>query len=140
MVQLPKVLHHSQYRVYYEDTDAGGVVYHANYLRFMERARTDWLDSIGLPPKSAYDDSGVVFVVRSAVLDFFAPARLNDWLGVSVELEQLGMASLDISQSIMRNAERISCGRLRIACVDPKTMRVCRVPGELSDRLMKWKT
>ncbi len=105
----------------------------------MERARTDWLDSLGLPPRSLSEQGGVIFVVRSVEMEFLTPARLNDRLRVSVELESLGAASIRLMQRIVRDADQVASGRFRIACLDVADFRICRVPRELSERLAKWK-
>ncbi len=125
------------YRVYFEDTDAGGVVYHANYLRFMERARSDWLASLGCSPKQPTDEWGIVFAVRSASLEFLYPARLGDVLEVTVELVAVRGASLDILQKVFLNEsdEQLVRGELRIACMNAQRFSVCRIPDELRNRL-----
>ena len=119
-------------RIYYEDTDSGGVVYYANYLRFMERARTEWLRNIGGEQDRIARDEGLVFAVRSAQLEYLRPARFNDALYVSVRVAQLGGASLTFEQSVIRadawtdtpaalarHKERLLCtGRIKIVCVD----------------------
>jgi acyl-CoA thioester hydrolase len=91
-------------RVYYEDTDAAGVVYHASYLRFLERARTDWLRSLGFEQDRLMRDEGTVFAVAGLKLDFLRPARFNDRLSTDVALLKLGLASLTLAQSITREA------------------------------------
>lgn len=124
----------SEYRVYYEDTDCGGVVYHANYLRFMERARSDWLRECGFAPSQALD-KGLMFVVKEAQVEFNAPARLNDVLTVSVELADLGAASMVVLQRIHREGEHIASGTFRIACMDAEKFNICRLPDELKRRM-----
>lgn len=89
-------------RVYYEDTDSAGVVYHANYLKFMERARTEWLRSLGIEQDELARDEGVIFAVRSIALDYFKPARFNDLLQISVMITRIGGASISLSQSITK--------------------------------------
>jgi acyl-CoA thioester hydrolase len=91
--------------VYYEDTDAGGVVYHSKYLNFMERARTEWLRSMGFGQKQLADDSGLVFAVTAMDVKFLAPARLDDKLIVSVTLKKMGRASINLAQEIKREAD-----------------------------------
>lgn len=105
-------------RVYYEDTDAGGVVYYANYLRFMERARTEWLRSLGFEQDALSKDEGVVFAVRSAGLEFIKAARFNDLLQVDVIVAATGKASVTFNQKITRGDELICSGEIRLACVD----------------------
>ena len=101
-------------RVYYEDTDAGGIVYYANYLKFMERARTEWLRSIGIDVQTLADQNGSGFVVRSANLAFMRPARLSDALAVSVELKFKGKASVSLVQKVQRSGEILCEGEIRL--------------------------
>ena len=89
-------------RVYYEDTDAGGVVYYANYFRFMERARTEWLRGLGFEQDELARDPGVLFAVRTAKLEFLKPARFNDLLEATVEIRERGRASLTFGQRVQR--------------------------------------
>jgi len=123
-------------RVYYEDTDSSGVVYYANYLRFMERARTEWLRSLGFEQDRLVRDEGMVFVVRSATIEFLRPARFNDLLTVISGLQHRGRASLTFTQSILRqhDASRPCCaGEVKIACVNAVSFR----PQPLPDTLLK---
>ncbi|MEE8482722.1 MAG: tol-pal system-associated acyl-CoA thioesterase, partial [Acidiferrobacterales bacterium] len=105
-------------RVYYEDTDAAGVVYYANYLRFMERARTEWLRSLGFEQDELLRRDGVVFAVRSANLEFIKAARFNDILEVDVVVTTKGKASVTLKQMVMRGDELICSAVVRLACVD----------------------
>ncbi len=124
--------HYSKYRVYFEDTDAGGVVYHANFLKFMERARSDWLASFGCLPQQPADRWGVIFAVRSVTLDIQQPARLGDLLKVSVEPDSIRGASISVSQTIFNEAgDRLVRGTFRIACIDRAKFKVKRIPEEL---------
>ena len=122
-------------RVYYEDTDAGGIVYYANYLRFMERARTEWLRSLGCEQSDLADRHGVVFVVRSAAIDYLKPARFNDILQVSVELIKVGAGHIDVVQHVTRGAELIAEAAVKVACVGLRTMRPVRIPQPLATRI-----
>ena len=122
-------------RVYYEDTDAGGVVYYANYLRFMERARTEWLRSLGYEQSDLAERHGVVFVVRSAAIDYLRPARFNDILQVSVELIKVGAGHIDVVQHVTRDAELIAEAAVKVACVGLRTMRPVRIPQPLATRI-----
>lgn len=126
----------SKFRVYYEDTDAAGVVYHANYLKFMERARTEWLASLGCLPQQPADRWGVIFSVRSATLEFFKPARLGNMLEVSVRVNEIRGASLDIRQTVEADQQMLVSGSFRIACVDAVRMSARRIPKDLVDRLI----
>ena len=102
-------------RVYYEDTDLGGVVYYANYLKFMERARTEWLRALGFEQTALARDHGVVFVVSSLTIDYLKPAAFNDELTVTVELEKLGAGQIVLMQRIARGAEALATASVRIA-------------------------
>ncbi|HET7922423.1 MAG TPA: tol-pal system-associated acyl-CoA thioesterase [Gammaproteobacteria bacterium] len=122
-------------RVYYEDTDAGGVVYHANYLRFMERARTEWLRTLGFEQDVLRSRFGVLFVVTAAEVRFRRAARFNDELDVSVAVAQAGRASLGFEQHI-RQAQRLMCeAEIRVACVDAETFKPRPVPREIAAEL-----
>ena len=120
-------------RVYYEDTDAGGVVYHANYLLFMERARTEWLRVLGFEQDVLRREAGVQFSVRRASIDYVRPARFNDLLTVTVALSGVGGASLELAQAVVRDADGVVCcrGAVQIACVDAETLRPARIPKQL---------
>lgn len=120
-------------RVYYEDTDAGGVVYHANYLLFMERARTEWLRALGFEQDALRREAGVQFSVRRATIDYLRPALFNDLLTVTVALTGHGGASLDLAQELVRDGDGVLCclGRFQVACVDAATLRPARIPKQL---------
>jgi acyl-CoA thioester hydrolase len=120
-------------RVYYEDTDSGGVVYYANYLRFMERARTEWLRHLGYEQDVLARQEGVVFVVRRVELDYRSPARFNEALEVTVELIAKRAASLGFRQEVRRPSDAQVCcrGRVEIACVGAATLRPSRIPARL---------
>src|ERR1700742_3787402 len=98
---MSKVFEHS-FRVYYEDTDTGGIVYYANYLKFAERARTEVLRDLGITQRILMDEEGVAFAVRRCEVDYLVPARLDDELEVRTALRALGAASLDLDQAIYR--------------------------------------
>jgi acyl-CoA thioester hydrolase len=120
-------------RVYYEDTDSGGVVYYANYLKFMERGRSEFLRSFGFEQDQLLAEEGVIFVVRRVEVDFHTPARFNDELQVGVKLMQHRRASMTFLQEIKRdNNEQILCsGEVQIACVDAERFRPCALPQRL---------
>lgn len=126
-----------QVRVYWEDTDAGGIVYHASYLRFMERARTEWLRRLGLQQEVLRTEHGVLFTVTSMQLDYLWPARLDDLLEVSARLTQLGGASMTLQQAVTESAHGRDCLRaaVRIACLDERKWRPARLPAFLRERL-----
>jgi len=119
---------HWPVRVYWEDTDAGGVVYYANYLRFMERARSEWLRAYGFEQDVLRDASGVVFVVRRVEVDYLSPARFNDQIDVSVELQELGRASLSVEQTLTRGATRLVSAQVTLACVDAVRFKPVKIP------------
>lgn len=123
-------------RVYWEDTDAGGVVYHAGYLRFLERARSEWLRARGIDQQRLRDDTGIGFVVRDMQLDFLAPARLDDELEATVALERVRAASMAFVQSIVRrDGTELVRAKVRAACVDLARMRASVIPDELLARI-----
>ena len=118
-------------RVYWEDTDAGGVVYYANYLRFLERARTEWLRAHGFTQSALALDPGVLFSVVEVNIRYLKPARLDDLLLISCEVALDGAASLGFTQRIRRGVENgvlLAQAQVRVACVSATTFRACRVP------------
>jgi acyl-CoA thioester hydrolase len=120
-------------RVYWEDTDAGGVVYHASYVRFLERARSEWLRARGIAQLRVRDELGVLFVVRDMQLEFVAAARLDDELDVTIESFERRSASLSFVQCILRRADRalLTRARVRAACIDAATWQPRRIPDQL---------
>lgn len=117
-------------RVYYEDTDSGGVVYYANYLRFMERARTEWMRDRGFEQDVLRDEHGLLFAVRSAHVDYLLPARFNEQLDVGVEVQDVGRASLTFHQDVVRADDRqlLCTGTVKIACIDAAAFRPKPIP------------
>jgi len=122
-------------RIYYEDTDAGGVVYYANYLKFFERARTEWLRALGVEQRSLQADTGAIFVVAEANIRYLLPARLDDLLTVSVRMVERGQASLQLAQQVWRGDTLLVEGHFRIGCVDAATLRPRRIPAQISTTL-----
>lgn len=122
-------------RIYYEDTDAGGVVYYANYLRYMERARTEWLRALGFEQDQLIAREGVIFAVRSVRLDFLKPARFNDLLEVSLRVASRRGASLTFAQSIRRADVTVCEGEVRVACLDAASFAPRALPTALAQRL-----
>ncbi|MBT8108661.1 MAG: YbgC/FadM family acyl-CoA thioesterase [Gammaproteobacteria bacterium] len=121
-------------RVYYEDTDAQGVVYYANYFRFMERARTEWLRSLGVDMVRLQDEERRIFVVAEVNAKFLAPARLSDELVVTARLADLSRVAFDIEQRIYRNStdgDLLISGIVKAAYLDADTMRPKRVPSSI---------
>lgn len=118
-------------RVYYEDTDHGGVVYHANYLKFMERARSEWLRSFGLEQDQLMAEHGILFAVHQMTLDFKAPALFNQQLNVSVELCDSNRVTLDFHQQVRLNDKVYCQAQVRVVCLDAQTKKPRRMPPTL---------
>lgn len=122
-------------RVYYEDTDAGGVVYHAGYLRYLERARTEWLRELGYSQARLRQEESLLFTVVGMTLDFLKPARLDDLLRVCSSVRLAGGASVEFEQKILRDSERILAATVRVACLDAVSFRPRRLPAMLRGAL-----
>ncbi len=133
-------------RVYWEDTDAGGIVFYANYLKFFERARTEWLRSLGIGQQQLREQTGGMFVVSEARIQYHAPARLDDALLVTAQLTETGRASLTIMHQALLNNEQtgrssaspatlLCAGEVRIGWVDAARMRPARIPPALLEAL-----
>lgn len=121
-----------QVRVYYEDTDSAGLVYHSNYLKFMERARTEWLRRRGQSQSQLQETEGVIFVVRRSNIRFFKPARMDELLAVRARITGGGGASLTFAQSISNEAGDLLCeAEIDIACLDARTFRPRRIPASM---------
>jgi acyl-CoA thioester hydrolase len=123
-------------RVYYEDTDAAGIVYYANYLRFLERGRTEWLRALGFDQGDAMREHGVAFVVRDIRVRFAAPARLDDRLEVSVRVVGTGHSRLVLAQEVcfatgVKEPRQLIEAKVEIACVRIDSMRPVRIPGAI---------
>jgi len=119
-------------RVYYEDTDSGGVVYHSNYLNFMERARTEWLRALGFEQDELLRAHGVIFAVSAANVSFHKPARFNELLAVTVALGRRGAASLTLKQEVRRGDMLLTSAEVRIACLDAKRFLPVAIPAQVS--------
>lgn len=140
-------------RVYYEDTDNGGVVYYANYLKFMERARTEWLRARGVEQDDLAQQEGVIFAVRSAQVDYLKPGRFNQLLSVSVDVVEAGKASLTFVQTVSvakdvaknqttnkgdegeENGVLLCQGRIKIACLDANSFRPRAIPAPIQQEI-----
>ena len=127
-------------RVYWEDTDAGGVVFYANYLKFFERARTEWLRARGVGQQQLRDDTGVIFIVTDTALRYRAPARLDDLLWITVSPTTTGRATMTLQQQAWRHngdePPTLLCeGTIRIGCVDVASFRPCRFPPPITHAL-----
>lgn len=115
-------------RVYYEDTDAGGIVFYANYLKFFERARTEWLRSLGIHQQELLAQEDAAFVVRSASIEYLAAARLDDEIRLTLNVEKLGRASVVFAQQAWRGDTLLSSADVKIGCIDMATMRPRAIP------------
>lgn len=122
-------------RVYYEDTDAGGIVFYANYLKFFERARTEWLRAVGVSQQTLSQTHATIFVVKSAIIDFQASAKLDDELKITTQLEKLGRASVHFSQEAWRGTQLLTRAKIKVGCVDGTTLRPCAMPDDVLLRI-----
>lgn len=126
-------------RVYYEDTDTGGVVFYANYLKFFERARTEWLRSAGIEQQSLAEKDGIVFIVKNTQVDYHAPAKLDDELKLSVTVERLGTASVQFLQRAWRisgeSQTLLATGRIKVGCVAADTLRPQAIPERITQKI-----
>ncbi len=118
-------------RVYYEDTDAGGIVYYANYLKFFERARTEWLRHTGVNQHALAITHTTMFVVKNTSVDYHSPAKLDDALCITVDIKKLGRASIEFFQQARRGEDLLASGSIMVACVDAKTVRPRPIPAEI---------
>ena len=132
---MPKTMFSWPVRVYYEDTDAGGVVYYANYLKFFERARTEWLRGAGLDQDKLAREEGLIFVVRRAVLDFARPARLDDMLEVTVEPLKVARVYVDLTQEARSGAQLLVRAEIRVACLNQSNFKPAAMPQFVRDIL-----
>ncbi|MES2741762.1 MAG: tol-pal system-associated acyl-CoA thioesterase [Pseudomonadota bacterium] len=121
-------------RVYYEDTDAGGIVYYANYLKFFERARTEWLRTLGAGQQALLEEHDAMFVVKHISADYHAPAKLDDLLDLTLVIEKLGRASILFVQQAWCGARLLNTARVKVACVDA-SLRPRAVPASLAARM-----
>lgn len=118
-------------RIYYEDTDAGGVVYHANYLKFFERARTEMLRSLGVEQSMLRTEYGVIFAVKNMQMDFIRPAKFDDFLQASTEIKQVKKASLIFEQTLRRDEITLCTARCQIVCLNADTFSPTAIPDFL---------
>ena len=118
-------------RVYYEDTDAGGVVFYANYLKFMERGRTEWLRALGVSQQSLALKERRGFVVSRLDMQYKSPARLDDLLEITSQVTRLGRASLHFTQFVNRNGELLGSGNIEIGCIDVDSLKPAAIPPNL---------
>lgn len=122
-------------RVYYEDTDAGGIVYYANYLKFFERARTEWLRAAGIGQQVLVEEHGAGFIVRSAQIDYHAAARLDDEITLTLAITKLGHASVVFSQQALRGEQLLATARVKVGCVDLTTLRPRALPDDAAAKM-----
>jgi acyl-CoA thioester hydrolase len=122
-------------RIYYEDTDAGGVVYYANYLKYLERGRTEFLRTLGFEQRQLAAETGLAFAVRSFSAEDLKPAVLDDELAVTTTVEDLGRAQVTFAQSILRADETLLTARVRVACLDLAKGRAAAMPKPLHEKL-----
>jgi acyl-CoA thioester hydrolase len=122
-------------RIYWEDTDAGGIVFYANYLKFFERARTEWLRALGIGQHALRNETGGMFVVSETAVKYHRPAQLDDMLRVTARLSEGGRASLVIAQQAWRGDTLLCEGTIRIGWVDQNTLKPARIPLSVLERL-----
>ena len=125
------LVHHWPLRIYYEDTDSGGVVYHSNYLKFMERARTEWLRDFKIDQRALKDNLNLMFVVHEIDIKFTRPAVFNDEIEVQTKLEKLGSVKIELEQKIFRSSELLIESRVVVASVNSMSMKPMRIPNEI---------
>lgn len=125
------LVHHWPIRIYYEDTDSGGVVYHSNYLKFMERARTEWLRDFEIDQKALKNNLNLMFVVHEIDIKFTRPAVFNDEIVVQTNLEKMGSVKIELEQKIFRSSELLIESRVVVASVNSISMKPMRIPNEI---------
>ena len=122
-------------RIYYEDTDAGGIVFYANYLKFFERARTEWLRALGVDQHALAQADGAIFVVKHAAIDYHAPARLDDVLNLTLSIDKIGGASVLFTQEARRGEVLLASAKVKVGCVDAATMRPRALPDATAAKM-----
>ncbi len=123
------------YRIYYEDTDAGGVVYYANYLKFFERARTDFLRAKNISQSELLEKENLLFVVRKCEVEYVFPAKLDDEIEVSVEVKEVRSASILMAQKMTKSGKILSTLNVKIACIDSRNFKPRKIPSLISQSL-----
>lgn len=136
MIAPSSVFRH-RLRVYWEDTDAGGVVFYANYLKFFERARTEWLRDLGFGQQRLKDEASAMFIVSDTSVRYLRPARLDDELDVTVLVREAGRVALTILQEAWHGDVLLAEGSIRIGCVDAGTFKPRRIPSEILEAIPK---
>jgi acyl-CoA thioester hydrolase len=122
-------------RAYYEDTDSGGVVYYANYLKYLERGRTEFIRALGVEQRQLADETGLAFAVRSLSAEYLKPARLDDLIQVETSIEDLGRAQVTFAQSIRRGDETLLTATVRVACLDLAKGKPAAIPKPIHEKL-----
>ena len=135
MVNSDKTIFTLPVRVYYQDTDAGGVVYHSTYLDFMERARYEWLRELGFDIHSLIQTHKVIFMIRSLNIEYFKPALLDDLLQVAVQPTELGRSRITLSQHVLRGTTLLANATVQAVCVGAESLRPVSVPVPLRQKL-----
>ena len=134
-IEHPPFKHSMNVRVYYEDTDMGGVVFYANYLKYMERGRTEWLRDLGVNQSALATTEQRGFIVVRVDVRYLSPARLDDLLQIESEVTRMGRASLHFAQSVRRNGELIVQSNIQVCCVETVNMRVAAIPESVRTKL-----
>lgn len=122
-------------RVYYEDTDAGGIVFYANYLKFFERARTEWLRALDITQQELLDQHGAMFVVKHASVDYHAPAKLDDVITLTLSIEKLGRASVQFVQQASCGPALLASARVKVGCVDRAALKPRPLPDDVAAKM-----
>ena len=122
-------------RVYFEDTDSGGVVYHSNYLKFMERARTEWLRSLHLNQVDLKKKDKIMFVVASVNINYKKAGRFNDELDIETSIDKIGASRVDLTQNIMKNSDIYTSAKVSIACIHSETFKPQRIPKLIKQQM-----
>lgn len=124
-------------RVYYQDTDAGGVVYHSTYLNFMERARYEWIRELGFNANSLIEDHKILFMVRSIEIDYFKPAVLDDLLQITVAAKEIGRSRITLYQEVLRSHIKLVSATIHVVCVGAETLKPVSIPAPLREKIGK---
>ena len=132
------VVHQQSIRIYYEDTDAGGIVYYANYLKFVERARTEMLRLLGIESSDLMNEHGVAFAVKRCLVDYHMPAKLDDALVVETEVVRVGGASLELRQIVKRDSDQLVTVDVKLACLDLGSGKAKAMPSQVRIRLNEY--
>jgi acyl-CoA thioester hydrolase len=132
---IPDQVHQCAVRIYYEDTDSGGIVYYANYLKFLERGRTEFIRALGVNQSQLLADTGLAFAVRAVTADYLKPARLDDMVAVETAVAALGRAQVTFAQSIRRGSDLLLTATVRVACLDLARGKPAAMPRDLHEKL-----